>query len=189
MSLLNSPCYSHFSYLENFIRSFWKIMIFAVVTLFFWRSDMLSHYSETFSRRNLVLRTIVSYWTAEHTCFCKTPIECVMCPHGTSSQFDWDNLCILKLQIFHIFYDFYRITSKFCFWILRYYYTIVIKFFPKFQKFYQKLSQNFLIKNLFEIFLQNCPNCTYNQSRFFWKFIQRFQNFFRISLTFFFKFF
>ncbi len=40
VSLLNLPCYSHFSCLENFKYSFWKIMIFAVVTLFFWKSDM-----------------------------------------------------------------------------------------------------------------------------------------------------
>ncbi len=32
VSLLNLPCYSHFSCLENFKRSFWKIMIFVVVT-------------------------------------------------------------------------------------------------------------------------------------------------------------
>ncbi len=37
--LLNLPCYSHFSCLENFKHLFWKIMIFAVVTLFFWRSN------------------------------------------------------------------------------------------------------------------------------------------------------
>ncbi len=41
MLLLNLPCYSHFSYLENFERSFWKIIIFAVVMLFFWRSDIV----------------------------------------------------------------------------------------------------------------------------------------------------
>ncbi len=40
VSLLNLPGYSHFSCLENFKHSFWKIMIFAVVTLFFWGSDM-----------------------------------------------------------------------------------------------------------------------------------------------------
>ncbi len=42
VSLLNLPCYSHFSSLQNFKCSSWKIMIFAVVTLFFWRSDMLT---------------------------------------------------------------------------------------------------------------------------------------------------
>ncbi len=40
LSFLNLPCYSHFSCLENFKRLFWKIMTFAVVTLFFWRSDI-----------------------------------------------------------------------------------------------------------------------------------------------------
>ncbi len=41
LSLLNLPCYSHFSCFENSEHSFWKIMIFAAVTLFFWRSGML----------------------------------------------------------------------------------------------------------------------------------------------------
>ncbi len=41
MSLLNLPCYNHFSCLENFRRLFWKVMIFAVMTLFFWRSDIM----------------------------------------------------------------------------------------------------------------------------------------------------
>ncbi len=40
MWLLNLPCCSLFSYLENFKRLFWKIIIFAVVTLFFWRSNI-----------------------------------------------------------------------------------------------------------------------------------------------------
>ncbi len=40
VSLLHLPRYSHFSCLENFKYSFWKIMIFAIVTLFFWKSDM-----------------------------------------------------------------------------------------------------------------------------------------------------
>ncbi len=48
---------------------------------------------ETFHRRNLVLHSIVSYWTTEDVCFCKTPIECIVCPYDTS-QFDWDNPCI-----------------------------------------------------------------------------------------------
>ncbi len=39
-SLLNLPCYSHFSCRENFKRSFWKSMIFAVVTWFFWSTDV-----------------------------------------------------------------------------------------------------------------------------------------------------
>ncbi len=37
---LNLPCYSHFPYVENFKHLFWKIMTFAVVTLFFWRGDI-----------------------------------------------------------------------------------------------------------------------------------------------------
>ncbi len=39
VSLSSLLCYRHFSCLENFKRSFWKIMIFAVVT-FFWRNDI-----------------------------------------------------------------------------------------------------------------------------------------------------
>ncbi len=42
VSLLNLPC-SHFSYRENLKPSFWKIMIFSVVTLFSWRSDIIMH--------------------------------------------------------------------------------------------------------------------------------------------------
>ncbi len=38
--LLNLLCCSHFSSLQNFKSSFWKIMIFAIVMLFFWRSDI-----------------------------------------------------------------------------------------------------------------------------------------------------
>ncbi len=38
--LLNFPRCSYFLCFENFKNAFWKIMIFAVVTLFFWRSDM-----------------------------------------------------------------------------------------------------------------------------------------------------
>ncbi len=38
VSLLNLPATAIFC-LENFKCSFWKIMIFTVVTLFFWRSD------------------------------------------------------------------------------------------------------------------------------------------------------
>ncbi len=45
VSLLNLPCYSYFSCLENFKHSFWRIIIFAVVTLFFWRSDMAYHWN------------------------------------------------------------------------------------------------------------------------------------------------
>ncbi len=41
VSLLKLSCYSHFSCLKNFKRSFWKIRTIAVVTLFFWKSDVL----------------------------------------------------------------------------------------------------------------------------------------------------
>ncbi len=39
-SLLNLPCYCHLLCFENFKGSFWKIMIYAAVTLFFWRSEV-----------------------------------------------------------------------------------------------------------------------------------------------------
>ncbi len=47
VSLLNLPYYGHFSCLKNCKCSFWKIMIFAVVTLFFWRSDVGNVHSGT----------------------------------------------------------------------------------------------------------------------------------------------
>ncbi len=49
---------------------------------------------ETFHPRNLILRSIVSYWTTEHVCFCKIPIWCFVYLYSASSQFDWDNHCI-----------------------------------------------------------------------------------------------
>ncbi len=56
MSLLNLPCCSHFSCLENFKSSFWKIMIFAVVMLFFWRKDMWKIKSNSFAANRRVIR-------------------------------------------------------------------------------------------------------------------------------------
>ncbi len=51
-SLLNLHCYSHFSCLENFKCSFWKIMIFAVVMLFFWKSVMCNSHIFIQYKRN-----------------------------------------------------------------------------------------------------------------------------------------
>ncbi len=48
VSSLNLPCYSHFSCLEYFKRSFQKIMIFALVTLFIWGSELCTTIIQTF---------------------------------------------------------------------------------------------------------------------------------------------
>ncbi len=60
-SLLNLPCYSHFSCLEKFICSFWKIMIFAVVTLFFWRSNVKNCLFSSRKHVSHVARTVTSH--------------------------------------------------------------------------------------------------------------------------------
>ncbi len=59
--LFNLPYNCHFSCLENFKCSFWKINIFAVVTLFFWRSDIafwstLQNSNSFWSGKKTVLR-------------------------------------------------------------------------------------------------------------------------------------
>ncbi len=56
---------------------------------------LIRYISETFHRRNLVLQSIISYWTTEYDCFCKISIECVVCLYGISHQFDQDNPYIL----------------------------------------------------------------------------------------------
>ncbi len=74
---------------------------------------IIHHISETFHCRNLVLCYIVSYWTTVHACFCKFPIECVVRPYGTLSQFDWDKSCISKIYR-HFKQNLIKISGKFC---------------------------------------------------------------------------
>ncbi len=85
LSLLNLPCYSHFSCLENFKCSFWKIMTFAVVILFFWRSNMRTSCNQIIIQRKGVHTTLFTIKKKKQTqetrstkLTCNETVHCVL---------------------------------------------------------------------------------------------------------------